>query len=112
MHLHHLAERPVNGAVGKLAKLTQRLLGGRAGIKLRMNPLPLRFHLRNENTHRFGWAWHRSCLRLFRSRAGLSSRGHNLERAFATLFVADADRLIYPRQKYFTVANLSCLGSL
>src|SRR5262245_31225400 len=112
MYLQHVAERPVDGAVGELAKLAQRFLRRRSSFKLRANPLPLRFHLQNEITDRLCWAWHLSCVRLVRSRAGLSSRRHNLERAFAALLVADADCLFHPRQKYFTVADLSCLGGL
>src|SRR4030095_8615631 len=100
------------GVVGKFAKLAQRFLGGRSRVKSSANPLSLRFHLQNENAHRFCWTWHLSCVRLFWSTAGLSSRGHSLECAFAALFVADSDRLFHPRQKYFTVANFSCLGGL
>jgi hypothetical protein len=51
MHLQHVAERLVDGTVGKLAKLAQRFLGRRSSFKLVTNPLAFRFHLRNEITH-------------------------------------------------------------
>src|SRR5882762_1722819 len=72
--------------------------------------VPLQFAVRARSTVWQGLAFYLLVTGPVGARFG--RRWTLLKRAFAALFVADANRLFYPRQEYFTVADLSCLGGL